>query len=398
MTVRQKLPRTVVVLGLVSFFNDLASDMVIPLIPILLVTQLGAGPIALGLIEGVADAIAAFLKLWSGRHSDLLGGRRKTLTAIGYTLSNIARPLLAMTATWAQLLVLRSIDRVGKGIRSAPRDALVMDVTPPAMLGAAFGLHRALDNAGAVGGALTAAAILAFWQVSLQKVVLWSCVPGIIGVLLVLLAIEEARRPLHLANNTLPKLAWNALTAPLKRYLLLIGLFTFARASETFIVLKGREIGLSVVHLLVLWSALNLAKALTASWGGRLADRVEKTLVLKISWSAFALCLLGFGFAANALWLWIATLVYGAIAGMSEGGERALIGAFAAVNERGTAFGWYNMMLGLAAIPAGLAFGALWQFGHAGWAFGFAALVAAASAFYLHRWMIEMRSMQAKKM
>jgi MFS family permease len=393
-----KLPRTVVVLGLVSFFNDLASDMVIPLIPILLVTQLGAGPIALGLIEGVADAIAALLKLWSGRRSDFLGGRRKMLTVAGYALSNIARPLLALTATWPQLLVLRSIDRVGKGIRSAPRDALVADVTPPAMLGAAFGLHRALDNAGAVGGALMAAAILAFSQVSLQQVVLWSCVPGVVGVLLVLFAVKEAPRPSHLANNALPKLTWSVLSAALKRYLLLIGLFTFARASETFIVLKGRELGMSVVHLLVLWSALNLAKALTASWGGRLADRLEKARVLTVSWSAFALCLAGFGYAANATWLWIATLVYGAISGMSEGGERALIGEFAAANERGTAFGWYNMMLGVAAIPAGLAFGALWQFGHAAWAFDFAAVIAAISAFSLHRWMMEMRSMQAKTM
>ena len=149
----KKLPRTVIVLGLVSFFNDFASDIVIPLIPILLATVLAAGPVALGLIEGVADAVASLIKLWSGRHSDIMRGRRKGLAVAGYTLSNIARPLLGLAGSWPVLLVLRSIDRVGKGLRSAPRDALVADATPTGMHGYAFGYHRALDNAGAVGEA-----------------------------------------------------------------------------------------------------------------------------------------------------------------------------------------------------------------------------------------------------
>ena len=151
-----------IVLSLVSFFNDLASDMVIPLIPILLTTQLAVGPLALGAVEGIADSVASFLKLWSGRHSDWLGGRRKTLTVLGYSLSNIARPLLGTAGTWPEILALRSADRVGKGIRSAPRDAMLADCTPPLMRGLAFGFHRALDNAGAVGGALAAAAVLAW--------------------------------------------------------------------------------------------------------------------------------------------------------------------------------------------------------------------------------------------
>ena len=164
-----RLPTTVIVLGLVSFLNDLASDMVIPLIPILLASVLSAGPVALGLIEGVADAIASLLKLWAGRHSDVIGGRRKALTLAGYTLSNIARPLLALAGSWPVLLLLRSIDRVGKGIRSAPRDAMVVDATSPAMLGRAFGFHRMLDNGGAVAGALVAAAALSLSGLSLAQ-------------------------------------------------------------------------------------------------------------------------------------------------------------------------------------------------------------------------------------
>ncbi|MDQ3260706.1 MAG: MFS transporter, partial [Pseudomonadota bacterium] len=180
----RKIPGTVIVLGFVSFFNDLASDMVIPLIPLLLVTELAAGPIALGLIEGLADAVASFVKLWSGRYSDRLGGRRKGLALTGYTVSNVVRPFFSAVSGWFGLLVLRSIDRIGKGIRSAPRDAMVADVTPPALRGVAFGLHRALDNAGAVGGALLAAAAIAWSSLSLREVIAWSAAPGFLGVLL----------------------------------------------------------------------------------------------------------------------------------------------------------------------------------------------------------------------
>ena len=202
-----KLPRTVIVLGLVSFFNDFASDIVIPLIPILLATVLAAGPVALGLIEGVADAVASLIKLWSGRHSDIMSGRRKGLAVAGYTLSNIARPLLGLAGSWPVILVLRSIDRVGKGLRSAPRDALVADATPPGMHGYAFGYHRALDNAGAVAGSLAAAAVLAWSGMSLTEVILWSAVPGFIAVLLLGVGVkEENKNALIMRQRLLPLL------------------------------------------------------------------------------------------------------------------------------------------------------------------------------------------------
>jgi hypothetical protein len=188
-----KLPRTVLVLGFVSFFNDLASEIVVPLIPILLTSVLGAGPVALGLIEGVADAVAAVLKLWSGRRSDLMGGRRKTLVVAGYALSTLARPLLGLAGSWITVLLLRSVDRVGKGLRTAPRDALVADATAADIRGYAYGFHRALDNAGAVGGSLIAAAVLAFSAVSLPQMILLSAIPGFAAVLCLMLGVREAR-------------------------------------------------------------------------------------------------------------------------------------------------------------------------------------------------------------
>ena len=382
-----RLPRTVIVLSFVSFFNDLASEMVVPLIPILLATVLVAGPVALGLIEGVADAVAALLKLWSGRRSDLLGGRRKGLALSGYALSNVARPLLGLAGSWPVLLALRSLDRVGKGLRSAPRDALVADATPPEIRGLAFGFHRALDNAGAVGGSLIAAAVLAWSGMSLTQVILWSAVPGALGVLLIAFGVDEKPRPvIHAPRPALPSLPWSVLAVPLRRYLLVLMLFTFARVSETFIVLRGHELGMSVVELLLLWAALNLAKALTSTRGGALADKLGKEPLILFGWAAFGVSFLLLGWVTQPVWLWMVAILYGATTGLAEGPERALIGDFAGEQTRGTAFGWYHLMTGVTAIPAGLVFGLMWQWQGAQWAFHYAGILALGAALLMHFW------------
>jgi MFS family permease len=377
----------VVILGLVSFFNDLASDVVIPLIPILLAGVLAAGPLALGLVEGVADAVASFLKLWAGRHSDVVSGRRKALAMAGYTLSNIARPLLGLAGTWTAVLVLRSVDRVGKGIRSAPRDALVADATPAPMRGYAFGFHRALDNAGAVGGSLLAAAVLAWSGLDLRSVILLSAVPGMLAVLLMALGVREprAQRP-PAARERLSPLRWSALGADMRRYLLILTGFTFARASETFILLRGYELGMGTVSLLLLWAALNCAKAATGTLGGILADRHGRRALLLTGWIAFAVAFAALAVFPHPPALWAIAIGYGFFSGASEGAERAVIADSAAPEERGTAFGWYHLAVGLAAIPGGAAFGALWQWFGAGAAFAFAACAAALPAAALRLW------------
>jgi MFS family permease len=381
----RSLPRTVVLLSVVSFLNDMASDMVIPLLPILLATVLAAGPIALGLIEGVADAVASFLKLWSGRHSDALGGKRKGLAVAGYALSNLARPLLGLAGSWLSLLMLRSIDRVGKGIRSAPRDALIVDSTLAATRGAAFGFHRALDNAGAVLGSLLAAATLTWTQASLAEVIFWSALPGAASVALLAFAVKETAPARPTPAAAPPSLRWSLLSPAMRRYLLVLLLFTFARTSETFIVLRGHELHLSAAHLLVLWAGLNLAKAIAAAAGGVLADRLARSDVMFVSWGVNALLYTAMSFVGSAAWLWAVTLAYGLFAGLSEGAERAAIGDLAKAEERGTAFGWYNMMLGIGAIPAGLAFGWMWARFGAATAWMWAAIIAALSAWLLRQ-------------
>ena len=396
------LPRTVIVLGLVSFFNDFASDIVIPLIPILLAMVLAAGPVALGLIEGVADAVASLIKLWSGRHSDLMSGRRKGLAVAGYTLSNIARPLLGLAGSWPVILLLRSIDRVGKGLRSAPRDALVADATPPGMHGYAFGYHRAMDNGGAVAGSLAAAAVLAWSDLSLTEVILWSAVPGFVSVLLLGVGVKEENKtpdnPPGSAPATmrvaLPPLRWGVLSLPMRRYLLVLMLFTFARASETFILLLGHQLGVGTVELLLLWAVLNLCKAATSTWGGRLADSLGRGTLMLLGWTTFAVSFLMLSTVEHSAGLWSVSIFYGLCAGMSEGAERAIISDYASPRERGTAFGWYHLMVGIAAIPAGLLFGSIWQFHSAAMAFFFAGSLAALSAFLLRTWAWPMRTSQ----
>jgi MFS family permease len=380
---RDKLPRTVIVFGLVSFFNDVASDIVIPLIPIVLATVLAAGPVALGLVEGVADAVASFLRLWAGRHSDVALGRRKPLVVAGYALSNIARPLLALAGGWITVLVLRSIDRVGKGIRSAPRDAWIADLAPRGLTGRAFGVQRAFDNSGAVAGGLLAAAAIAALDSSLRNVILFSAIPGVLCLLLVL-GVRDV--PQRTAPEALPPLRWGVLSAGMRRYLVVLGAFTFARVSETFIVLYGYGLKMSVVELLLLWSALNAVKAAGAYAGGVLSDRVGRKAVMLASWIGFAAAYYVVCGTDSAPGLWTVTVAYGVLAGLSEGAERALIKELGRAGEQGTAFGWYHLIVGLAAIPAGALFGALWQLQSAAIAFSFAAAVAAASALMLWFW------------
>ena len=380
-----RLPRTIIALGLVSLFNDLASEIVVPLIPILLTTTLGAGPVALGVIEGTADAIAALLKLWSGRRSDALGGRRKGLTLAGYLLSNLARPLLGLAGSWGGVLLLRSVDRVGKGLRTAPRDALIADAVPARIRGYAYGFNRAMDNGGAVGGSLLAAAVLSWSHIGLTQMILLSAIPGFVAILALVIGVKENPAP---APSTLsaPPPALGPLSSGMRRYLAVVGLFTLARASETFILLLGHQRGAGVVELLLLWAVLSLAKATTSILGGRIADRIPRGSVVAISWSAFAGAFALFALFQGQQALWLITVGYGLFTGFGEGAERAVISDFAAERERGTAFGWYNLVVGFAAIPSGLLFGGLWHYHGAAASFLTAGALALIAAVLLRGW------------
>jgi MFS family permease len=386
MMIRHKLPATVIAIGLVSFLNDLASEMVTPFIPILIATVLGAGPVILGLVEGVADAAASFIKLWAGRYSDGRHGRRKKLMVFGYALSNLARPLLGLVSSWGALLLLRSLDRAGKGLRNAPRDALLADSAHPEIHGLAYGFHRAMDNAGALGGTLLAIAALSWLHWPVGEVILWSAVPGALVLLVLIFGVREPERTETELKKIRAPLAWPLLSVNMRHYLWVLVLFTFARASETFILLRGNELGMSLVQVLLLWATLNVCKSATSLLGGHMADVFGKRRVTIISWSGYAVSFFLLGLVEHGNALWIVTVLYGLLIGLGEGSERALISMYADERERGTAFGWYHLAVGISAIPAGVLFGAVWHYWNANTAFLFAGALALLSVLLLRFW------------
>ena len=357
----KRLPRTVIVIGFVSLLNDFASEMVVPLIPLLLVTVLAAGPVALGLIEGVADTVSNLLKLWAGRHSDLRHRRRKPYIIAGYLLSNLARPLIGIAGSWFAVLTIRVTDRVGKGVRTAPRDALVADVIPDGQAGRAYGLIRALDHAGAVLGALAAAAIVYWGTTRLDIVIALSAIPGVLAVALIAFGVQEPARAGIPLMETAP-LRWAALSDTTRRYLLVLVFFTLGKIPETFLLLRGHEIGMSVVELLLLWAAMHVVKAAISQQAGRHTDRVGRRPLILAGWMVYAITLFALAFVKQPHMLWAWSLALGFYFGLTEGAERALVRDLAAPAERGTAFGWFHMLVGLAAIPAGLLLGGLWAF------------------------------------
>ncbi len=378
-----RLPRALVIVGLVSLLNDFASEMVVPLIPLVLATVLAAGPVALGLIEGVADAVSNLLKLLAGRHSDLYGRRRKPYVVFGYALSNLARPLIAAAPSWPIVLAIRITDRLGKGVRTAPRDALIADLTPEGTAGRAYGFTRALDHAGAVLGSLAAAAAIYFGGSPLDLVIALSAIPGLLAVMLFAFGVHEPPRP-HLTPEQLPPLRWTALRAPTRRYLLVLGLFMFGRLPETFLLLRGHELGLPVVELLLLWAGLHVVKASLAEYAGRQTDIHGRRPLILAGWLLYALALAGLALTAGRGGLWGWSLVLGIYFGLTEGAERALVRDLAAAAERGTAFGWFHLIVGLAAILAGVLLGGLWHFYGAPAAFFTSACIAliASAAFF----------------
>jgi len=350
----------VVVVGFVSLLNDFASEMVVPLIPLLLVTVLTAGPLALGLIEGVADTVSNLLKLGVGRHSDLNARRRKPYVVIGYLLSNLVRPLIGFSGSWLTVLSIRVTDRIGKGIRTAPRDALISDAIVDNSAGRAYGFTRALDHAGAVLGALVAAAIVYWGTNRLDLVIALSAIPGMLAVLLVVIGIREPARPTVIRADQAP-LKWSRLSQNAQRYLIVVTCFSLGKIPETFLLLRGYELNMGVVELLLLWAAMHTVKALISVQAGSRTDRIGRRPLILTGWMIYAITLFALAFVVNAHMLWAWSLALGFYFGLTEGAERALVRDLAMPAERGTAFGWFHMLVGLAAIPAGLLLGGLWS-------------------------------------
>lgn len=380
----RSLPRTVWLIGLISLINDSASEMLYPLIPLYLSSVLMAGPRALGIIEGIAEATASLLKLVSGVIMDR-GRRARPMIIAGYGLAGIGRPLIAFVTSWPGLLVIRFADRVGKGLRTSPRDALLAASVSPEHRGLAFGVHRALDNAGAVIGPLLAALLLA-WGLPLKDIFLWSVVPALLCFALAL-GIREA--PSVTPGATVDtSFSWqlNALPPIFKRYLLVVALFTLGKSSSMFLLLRAQELGVAPAHIPLLWGAVSAVAMLFSAPLSALSDRLGRTRLLTAGYAAYGLLYWGLGLleVQDSALLFVLFAGYGLFLAATEGVEKALVADLAPEARRGTAFGWFNLTAGIFLLPASILFGSLYETFSPLLAFAFSGSCALLAAGLLH--------------
>lgn len=374
------LPAVVWLLGLASLFNDVSSEAIFPLLPLYLTQVLRGGMGELGLIEGSADAVAAAVKVLAGRWSDR--GPRRLLVAGGYVLPALARGgIAAALAPW-HVLVARLVDRVGKGVRSGPRDALLSAAAPRGDVGRAFGLQRSLDHLGAALGPLLASALLAA-GVSLRATFWVAAALGVAAPALLLSRLKAPRMAAQAIAERGRREAPARLPGRLWRYVLLAGLFAMGNSSDAFLLAKAREVGFATAALPLLWFGHHVVKTLTAVPGGALSDRYPRGLIVAGGWSAYALAYAGFALAGTRLEV---ALLFGAYAlyhGLAEGAERAAVADLAPAGDHGRAYGWYYGVAGAAALPAGLLTGWLWETRGSAVALGASAALAGAAALLL---------------
>ncbi|NDG75252.1 MAG: MFS transporter [Synechococcaceae bacterium WB8_1B_136] len=357
------LPRDVWLVGLISLVNDGASDLIYPLLPLYLTAVLTAGPRALGLIEGIAEATSSLLKLVSGALSDR-SGRSRPWIVTGYGMAGLARPLIALAASWPAVLLLRFTDRVGKGLRSSPRDALLAAVVAPDQRGLAFGLHRAMDNAGAVVGPLVAAGLLAL-QVPLRQLIAWSLLPGVVCTLLALALREPgAVPPPAPRTRPAPPVRWqfSALPPALQRYLPVVALFTLANSSNLFLLLRARELGVPQAQIPLLWAAISAVAMVGSTPLAAWSDRIGRRRLLLAGYGGYGIFYLLIGqLHSSGPWLLPLFASYGLFLSATEGVEKALVADLSTAGSRGTAFGWFNLITGLMVLPASVLFGWLYE-------------------------------------
>ena len=358
---RSKIPAAIWVLGFVSLLMDISSEMIHSLLPLFLMTGLGASALTIGLIEGVAEATALIVKVFSGALSDWFG-RRKGLALLGYGLGAISKPLFALAPSVGMVLTARLIDRLGKGIRGAPRDALVADIAPPDLRGAAFGLRQSLDTVGAFAGPLIAVGLMLLWANDFQAVFWVAVIPGTAAVALLAFGIKEPpRAPGTPRQNPISRANLRRLSPGYWRVVGIGAVFTLARFSEAFLVLRAQQSGLSLALVPLVMVAMNVVYALSAYPFGRLSDRVSHRTLL--AWGLGLLIVADLILASSAHWgvVLAGVAVWGLHMGMTQGLLAVMVADTAPADLRGTAFGFFNLVSGLALLVASLVAGLLWD-------------------------------------
>jgi MFS family permease len=376
---RQRLPRNVVLLGWASLLNDIASEMVFPLLPTFLITVLGGTKAHLGLIDGVAETTSSLLKLWSGARSDS-AGRRKGFVLFGYGISAVAKPLMGLAAAPWQLLSLRLLDRIGKGVRASPRDALIAESTPEGARGRAFGFNRAMDHLGAAIGPFLAFAFLSFWPNKLPLLFGLSLLPAIPILAIILFGVREAAAAKTATESQPLVLTLRPFDARFRLLLAALLIFTLGNSSDSFLLVRAGELGVSTPHLPILWCVFHIAKSSLTTVAGPWIDRVGSRPMIWAGWLIYAATYFAFARATEAWHAWALFLVYAIYYALTEPAEKTLVASFVSPQHRGLAYGWYNLTIGIAALPANILFGIIYQeFGPLA-AFGLGAGLALAAA------------------
>jgi MFS family permease len=372
------LSKNVKNLGWVSLFNDISSEMIYPLLPLFLTQVLGAGLVFVGLIEGIAESISSFFKLFSGWLSDRFQ-RRKGIILFGYSLASLTRPFMGLTTSAYHVLFLRFFDRVGKGTRSSPRDALLSQSCNENERGKAFGFQRAMDHAGAMTGPLIASLLMATLTQNLRVIFYLAAIPAAFCVWVLYRGVSEVRMN-HVSVSTPLRLHLKSWDRKFKYFLLIIFLFTLGNSSDAFLLLRAKDLGIDMVSIPILWSFLHLSKTIFSIPGGTLSDRIGRRRVMIIAWTIYGLVYLGFAFASNAYHIWLLFFIYGIFYGFAEGTERAWVADLVEESKRGTAYGAYHFFIGIATLPASLLMGLLWKTIGIQWAFSFGAGMALIAA------------------
>jgi MFS family permease len=402
------LPRAVILLGVTSLFTDIATEMVFPLLPVF-IAALGGGATFLGLIEGLADATSSLLKLASGYFADR-PGRKKPLVIFGYGLATLVRPFVALATKPWHVLVVRVTDRIGKGVRSSPRDALIAAAVPQADAGRAFGFHNAMDHAGAVIGPVTATLLLKF-GLPLRTVFWLTAVPGVLALVAASIvrepapAIEPGAAGAPAAEASTGAASSDSAAAParpgrlpnaLKSYCAILTLFALGGSSDAFLLLRARDVGVGVALLPLLWTLFNLSKLLSSYFGGSFSDRAPRVFVIVAGWIVYALTYVAFAFASEAWHAWALFFVYGSYYGLTEPVEKALVRDVTSPELRARAYGLYNFVIGATALPAGLLTGWLWDRVSPAAALATGAALAGAASLLLLAWARQTRVVRAR--
>jgi MFS family permease len=370
--------KNVTVAGLVSFFMDVSSEMIYPLVPLFLANVIGVNKSVIGLIEGIAESTASLLKVFSGWFSDRIGNR-KWLMAAGYGISTLSRPFVALATGWQQVMGSRFIDRFGKGVRTAPRDAIIAESADRASLGKAFGLHRSMDTMGAVVGPALAFFLLGIFSNDYRKVFWLSMIPGVIAVLLIIFFITEKKKAV-VAHADRPKLTFKHFDWKFKFFVAIAGLFAIGNSSDVFLILRAQQVGVSTVMVPVVYLLFNLVYSLSAIPAGIAADKFGKKRVILLGFILFAFLYYGFAIASDTKAVWVLFGLYGLFMGLTEGIQKAFLATIIPQDFKATAFGVFNTVVGLAMLPASLIGGWLWDHVSPSATFYFGATTASLSA------------------